>query len=393
MQQSPSVRVRGNPTGVYWACVFGIVVWAAFRANGIDSAVPPLQMGPFLGVLGLAAANLGIRNWAAQRRDQGGIAHRVYHTLGWLFVTIDLVCIAAGLRFSGGLQSSIWVVAFVVLAGETLLENRVEATITRSGACLALFLGTVPTPPEQVNWTAYFLEMFVRLGLLLAVSSVVRRLRERSEMTRNELAQVRAELGMADQRTALAREIHDGVGNSLAASVLRLELTARKREKASPGDEAAQILREEAQVLREVMQQVRDWTFFNRPWSPDTSLHTEVDRLSRRTGLPITLTGAELLEGLEAPVRLVVLRVTQESLTNAAKHAMDGTEAEVVLQRDGGILQVTVEDSGPGFDVAQAGVGVGLTSMRERAEALSGSLQVESAVGRGTRITLRVPLH
>ena len=386
-------RVRGNPTGIYWACVIGIVVWALIRARSGDADVPPIQLGRFLGVLTLAAVNLGIRNWSALRRDSGGIARTVYHKLGWLFVTIDLICISAGLRFSGGLHSAIWIVAFVVLAGETLLENRVEATITRSGACLALFLGTIPTPPEQVDWPAYVLEMFVRMGLLLAVSSVVRRLRERSESVGNELAQVRAELAMADQRTALAREIHDSVGNSLAASVLRLELTARKREKTTPGDEGASVLREEAQVLRDVMQQVRDWTFFNRLWSRDVSLTSEVERLSRRTGLPITVTGTELLQGLDDPLRLVVLRIVQEGLTNAAKHAIGATRALVDLTRDGNQLRLTLEDDGPGFDLGNEGSGVGLASMRERARGLNGDLQIESVVGKGTRIVLHLPLH
>ena len=386
-------RVRSSPTGIYWACVVGIVAWALVRAQGIDTHVPPIHLGAFLSVLTLAAVNLGIRNWASLRRDSGGIARTVYHTLGWLFVTIDLACIAAGLRFSGGLHSAIWVVAFVVLAGETLLENRIEATITRSGACLALFLGTIPTPPELIDWPAYLLELFVRMGLLLAVSSVVRRLRERSEAIRNELSQVRAELAMADQRTALAREIHDGVGNSLAASVLRLELTARKRDKAIAGDEGAAILREEAQVLREVMQQVRDWTFFNRPWSPDVSLASEVERLSQRTGLSMVVTGAESLTGLDEPLRLTVLRVAQEGLTNAAKHASGANHATVRVTRDETQLRLTIEDDGSGFDLSKAGPGVGLMSMRERAKALSGELQIESGVGAGTKIFLRLPLH
>lgn len=385
--------VRRNPTGIYWACVIGTVVWALLRAQGVGASGPPIQLEAFLGVLALAAINLGLRNAVALRRNSGGIASTVYHKLGWLFVTIDLASIAAGLRFSGGLHSSIWVIAFVVLAGETLLENRVEATITRSGACLALFLGTIPTPPETIDWPAYLLEMFVRMGLLLAVSSVVRRLRERSEATRNELAQARAELAMAEQRTALAREIHDGVGNSLAASVLRLELTARKREKVATGDEGAAILRDEAQILREVMQQVRDWTFFNRPWSLDVSLTAEAERLSQRTGLPIVVTGAELLADLDEPLRLTLLRVAQEGLTNAAKHASGATLASVTVGRDQGQLWLTITDNGAGFDPEKAKPGVGLISMQERAQALHGELQLQTEEGKGTRILLRLPLQ
>lgn len=388
-----SARVRRNPNGIYWACVVGIVFWAFVRASGIDTKAPPLQLEPFLGVLALVMVNLAVRNWASARRDQQGIAARVYYSLGWFFVSIDLICIALGLRFSGGLQSAIWVVAFVVLAGETLLENRIEATITRSGACLALFLGTFPSPATHPNWPAYALEMFVRMGLLLAVSSVVRRLRERSEQVSAELANLKSELGLTEQRSSLSREVHDGVGNSLAAAVMRLELAARVREKADPTDPSIAILKDEAQTLREAMQQVRDWTFFNRPWSTEVSLAAEAERLSRRTGLPITATGSELLNGLPEPVRLSVLRVAQEGLTNAAKHATGATRASVTLTRDGKLLTLVIEDDGSGFDVAELGSGIGLTSMRERAEGQGGELTIESSPGQGTKVRLRLPLR
>ena len=388
-----SAQVRRNPNGIYWACVVGIVVWAVFRAYGIDTDAPPIQLQPFLGVLSLTAVNLAIRNWASARRDHGGIATRVYYGLGWLFVSMDLICIALGLRFSGGLHSAIWVVAFVVLAGETLLENRTEATITRSGACLALFLGTVPSPSTRPDWSAYVLEMFVRMGLLLSVSSVVRRLRERSEQVSVELANLKSELGLAEQRSSLSREIHDGVGNSLAAAVLHLELAARVREKADPADASIVVLKDEAQALREAMQQVRDWTFFNRPWSTEVSLAAEAERLSRRTGLPITTVGSELLNGLPEQIRLTVLRVAQEGLTNAAKHAATATHATATLTRASKTLTLTLHDDGPGFDVEAHGTGIGLATMRERAEGLGGELQIESEPGAGTKITLRLPLR
>ena len=388
-----SRHVRQNPNGIYWACVVGIVIWAFVRAAGVDTHAPPIQLKPFVAVLVLAAANLGVRNWASARRDQAGIASRAYYGLGWLFVSLDLISIALGLRFSGGLDSAIWVVAFVVLAGETLLENRIEASITRSGACLALFLGTVPSPSTHPDWGAYVLEMVVRMGLLLAVSSVVRRLRERSEQVSIELANLKSELGLAEQRSSLSREVHDGVGNSLAAAVLRLELAARVREKADPRDPSITVLKEEAQQLRDSMQQVRDWTFFNRPWSTEVSLAEEAERLSHRTGLPIVTSGAELLAGLPEPIRLTTLRVAQEALTNAAKHATGATLATVTLTRDGKVLTMTLHDNGEGFDTSESGSGIGLSSMRERAEGLGGELLIESTPSLGTTITLRLPLR
>ena len=122
-------------------------------------------------------------------------------------------------------------------------------------------------------------------------------------------------------------------------------------------------------------------------------LSSEADRLSRRTGLPIAVEGEEALDTLPAPTRLAVLRIIQEALTNAAKYASGATGASVRLQDDptSGELVLTITDDGCGFDPTAAGTGIGLSSMRERAQAMGGSLSVESAPGRGATIHARLP--
>jgi signal transduction histidine kinase len=395
MALSPLTPTLG-PNRIYWYCLIGLTAWAVLHQRD----VPGVPLGPFLAVLALAALNLLLRIGTSGRRERRPDRIAVPLRLSWVFVACNLLLVAAGLRLTGGLQSPIWSVMFVVVAGETVLESKREATITRLGVCLAMVLGTAPWPLSRADWPAYTLEMFVRLGFLLAVSSVTRRLRERSDATKAELSSLRAELALAEERARLSREVHDGVGNSLAASVLRLELAARLREKAVPGDETVAMLKEEAQALREAMTTVRDWTFLHRPWpapeGPDGTagavLTREVERLSQRTGLPMTVVGAELLDRqpLSDAARLTVLRIAQESLTNAAKHARSATGAQVCLRDDGGLV-LEVSDDGAGFDAGQGGTGVGLSSMRERAAGLRGTLQVASQPGHGTRITLRLP--
>jgi signal transduction histidine kinase len=109
--------------------------------------------------------------------------------------------------------------------------------------------------------------------------------------------------------------------------------------------------------------------------------------------LPIVTSGAELLAGLPEPIRLTTLRVAQEALTNAAKHATGATLATVTLTRDGKVLTMTLHDNGEGFDTSESGSGIGLSSMRERAEGLGGELLIESTPSLGTTITLRLPLR
>jgi len=102
---------------------------------------------------------------------------------------------------------------------------------------------------------------------------------------------------------------------------------------------------------------------------------------------------ADALDTLPAPMRLAILRITQEALTNAAKYARDATAACVAIRCEvaTGALLLTISDDGCGFDVDAAGAGVGLSSMRERAQAMGGSLTVESAPGKGTTIKAHLP--
>ena len=273
-----------------------------------------------------------------------------------------------------------------------------EANAIRYGAVLALLAGTLPWPPDKIT-TGYGLEMALRMGLLTAVSVVTRRLRENAAHREQQIANLTTELAMAEARASLSREVHDGVGNSLAASVLRLEVTARVREKEKPGDpELPALLREEAQVLRESMSAVRDWTYHTRPWlatAGGDDLAGEVERLSRRTGVSVSVSGVEILDDLAPAARLPIRRIIQEAATNAVKYAK-ADRVQIALHKETQARKtevvVTISDDGCGFDEAQAGAGVGLSSMRERAKGAGGSLDLQTAPGEGTTVTVRLPL-
>ncbi|GAB4453760.1 MAG: hypothetical protein OHK0029_07160 [Armatimonadaceae bacterium] len=392
---------------VYWLSILGIVLWTIFAASGKIPGTPPIDLKPFLVVLILACTNLGLRSYERFRREQDSIMVQ-RHLYGWIFVTVDLVLIAAGLRFTGGLESPLWVVLFLVGVSETILTTWGEAHVILGFGIAALLFGTFPFPPTSVD-SGYFLEIALRGGLFYAVSSVTRRLRENSDTDKREVASLRAELTLAEERTRLSREVHDGVGNSLAAAVLRLEVAARTLEKqvgsnngsngskGGAGSDAVHILRDEAQALRDAMTSVRDWTFFTRPWGSEpgatagASFEAEVDRLSRRTGLPMQVQGAAELDALSPAARMTVLRIAQEALINAAKHAATATTARITLTRQGACLTLQIEDDGAGFDPAQAGAGIGLSSMRERAEGIGGTFTLHSAPGQGTHLVVTLP--
>lgn len=393
-------RKAETPERVYWACVAGILLWAVLRELGVDPGAEPIRFWPFVAVLAVAAINLVVRNRfsAARRRKGSAPSDRQGGPVGAVFVAVDFITIVAGLRFTGGIASAVWVVSFVVLAGETVLERRREAAITRLAACVAIFLGTIPLPLSRVDWPAFALEMFVRMGLLIAVSSVMRRLRERSENALAEISGLRADLALADQRAVFAREIHDNVGNALAAAVLRLDYAARLRNEGGTNNEPGVVLREEAAHLRQAMAAVRDWTFLNKPWRSlenersSEAMTRESARFAARIGISVEIVGQELVDSLPEHHRNQVLHIVQEALVNTAKHAEGATVSRITLARGDGYLQIDAVDDGQGNPDSGVVFGIGLTSMRERAEGVGGWCRAERTSSGGVAVHALIPV-
>lgn len=383
--------LRKRPASVYWMCILGILLWIIARHFGFDSKAPAVLFVPMLCVLMVASTNLVLRKaFSAANRT---VVKPKY--LGWVFAAVDFACIVMGLRFTGALYSPLWVVTFVVVAGETILEDRLVATLTRLVACIALFLGTLPTPIESRDWFGYALEMFVRMGLLIAVSSVMRRLRVQAEVAQSEVAALRSDLALSDQRASLSREIHDSIGNALAATVLRMEVMSRIREK--EGDlQAAEIFREEADVVRQSMQQIRDWTFLNHPWSVDAALSEvlsrEVSRWSRRTGIPVTISGNDVIDKLGSQQTIPVLRIVQESLTNVVRHGVEVDNVDICVTADTNSVTISIRDDGKSAQTSVISSGLGMDSMRGRATSLGGVLTT-TATDLGFEVLVRLPLE
>jgi signal transduction histidine kinase len=121
------------------------------------------------------------------------------------------------------------------------------------------------------------------------------------------------------------------------------------------------------------------------------SLRRHLGRFAERTGLSVDLQAEAGNWKLRPEAAFGLARIVQEALTNAAKHAQ-GSAITVRLARNAGSLVCTVRDNGRGFAVGNAPVGVGLLTMRERAEALGGTLRIESAPDAGTTITVTLPM-
>jgi PAS domain S-box-containing protein len=198
-----------------------------------------------------------------------------------------------------------------------------------------------------------------------------------------------------NERTALARELHDELGQNLTA--LRME-TVWLRARLNASDSLAERRASEmCDLIDKTIEDVRGLAFRLRPEIlDDLGLVDALDQYTtdfeRRTGIPCVFEH----EGLLAPentVATAAYRITQEALTNVARHA-GANHVDVSLSASGGVLRLAVRDDGCGFAAEALGEfgGLGLLGMRERASLVGGDLVVESRVGSGTQVSFQVGL-
>jgi signal transduction histidine kinase len=192
------------------------------------------------------------------------------------------------------------------------------------------------------------------------------------------------------ERRRIARELHDETGQALTSVLLGLRLI----EEVSPDVRAA--VSELRETITAAIQELRALAVDLRPKAlDDFGLGAAIERLadtySRRTGIAVDVHVAGLSDRLPEDIETALYRIVQESLTNVAKHAGAAT-ASVTVHRRPRVVSIVVEDDGAGFDPTRVTDGLGLTSMRERAELVSGTVRVESRPGGGTTIAVEVPL-
>lgn len=235
----------------------------------------------------------------------------------------------------------------------------------------------------------------LHLGRLLWFHDITEEKLARAQMLEQQKA-----MAVLEERELLARELHDGVGQLLAAAHLHIqsaiEFLARGDATAAEG-----CLRRLADVTREAKTSIRTYIHGVKTvhdGGPDfvTSLRRHLENFGRDYGLTAVLLVPPEMENLrfDAAVEAQLQPIIQEALTNANRHG--GVRwARVFMASSNGSLRVTIEDDGRGFDPEEAvdKQGFGLRSMRGRAESIGGRLEIDSAPGKGTRVIVRVPLE
>ncbi|MGN9843747.1 GAF domain-containing sensor histidine kinase [Nonomuraea sp. H19] len=198
------------------------------------------------------------------------------------------------------------------------------------------------------------------------------------------------ELAMLEERNRVARELHDAVTQKLFS--LRLTAQAAGAMLESAPDQAAVELERVQRLAGEALAELRAVIVELRPAELDRhglaeTLRKHVRMLDRLHPSVVAFDCAEL-PPLDSAVEVAVLRVAQEALHNALRHS-GAAQVRVRLSYEDGKLALTVSDDGSGFEQVDSR-GLGLVSMRDRAEAVGGVMTVESARGQGTTVRVEV---
>ncbi len=197
------------------------------------------------------------------------------------------------------------------------------------------------------------------------------------------------------ERQRLSRQMHDGPAQALSNFILQTEIAMRLFD-----IDAVQARAELNSLKASAMgtfQKVRNFIFELRPMMLDDlglvpTVRRYADAFKEQMGLDINVTVTGNERRLEPYLEVMLFRAIQELLGNAARHSQ-GTVVKVMLDMGEERVRVSVDDNGRGFDpeVVQQGASLGLKLIRERAEMLGGSFEMDSAVGKGARISFAVP--
>ncbi|WP_174842802.1 GAF domain-containing sensor histidine kinase [Candidatus Oscillochloris fontis] len=200
------------------------------------------------------------------------------------------------------------------------------------------------------------------------------------------------------ERTRIARDLHDGVAQSLAFMRMRIDLWEEWLE--HDPQRLSEEFRNLKANLRRQIEELRRAIFALRPFELSQlgfsgAMRRFVDEFADQQGWDLQLDLTDLPPDLSPALELAAFRFVQEGLNNAAKHAQPHTVTVILHQIDAG-LQIIVRDDGLGFNPGEndsrSGTHLGLRQMRERAAALDGRVTVISRPGAGTELRVWLPL-
>jgi signal transduction histidine kinase len=239
----------------------------------------------------------------------------------------------------------------------------------------------------------------ILLGAIVAASTILhtKRLEKHSDEVQSELRRLSQHVVKVQEleRRSISRELHDEVGQMLTG--LRMELANLDGPAIQQSKIDSARLQEAKRLTERTLQCVRNISMLLRPSMLDDlgllpALNWQAKEFSRRSGIPVDVAIDGQVDDVPDDLRTCLYRVVQEALTNVARHAR-AKRIRLVLKRDAGSVSVAIEDDGDGFPPPRPRArGLGLLGLKERVEELSGTVQIASAPGKGTRISVWIPV-
>jgi glucose-6-phosphate-specific signal transduction histidine kinase len=247
----------------------------------------------------------------------------------------------------------------------------------------------------SLGYTAAFALL---LGLAIAAVTLGRmlKLERQSVAAESELRRLSGQIRTAQEqeRKYLSRELHDQVGQMLTG--LRMELAGIARIYPQPESDFSSRIAHAKGTVEQTLRIVRNIAMLLRPSMLDDlgltpALAWLIKEVSRSSGIEIQSNIDPSLDSLPDAHRTCLYRVVQEALTNATRHS-GGSRIDVALWSGDGWVNGMISDDGRGFDRSSGKPeALGLLGMEERARELGGSIRIETAPGRGTRVEVRLP--
>jgi signal transduction histidine kinase len=255
----------------------------------------------------------------------------------------------------------------------------------------AMVLGT----EAKTNFTAEHVDLFSSVADQSVIAMQNAQLYQRLETEKRRIIEADEEA-----RKELARDLHDGPTQSIAAIAMRINFI--RSLMAKDPRQAFIELKKVEELAKDTSREIRAMLFSLRPLVLETqglsaAIEMAMNKIRESDGLTLRLVGGEYGDLLSDQAQGVVFYIIEEAMGNARKYSKANL-IEVRLWQEDELFVARVQDDGVGFDIQAVNSNyssrgsLGMVNMRERAERIDGSLKVESAPGKGTMITLVVPL-
>jgi NarL family two-component system sensor histidine kinase YdfH len=393
----PSTRAEPDERPFFFFLTFvlvGLYVWSIIN---VETLHQPLTLILFTALM---LIHLGLHwslVWISSRRA------------GWDSLYLVLQGILAFIIIYLGGNIGVLFGLYMALIGESIgvfRKDRLRLAISLAYYILLSLASYYLTmgPGNVFGWALFVLPMSLFVIIYVVLYSRQGEARERAQILAAELETANRQLSeyaarvedltIANERQRMARELHDTLSQGLAGLILQLEAADAHLTHDQP-ERAQEIVRDAMERARAALSNARrvigDLREPTDVLPLNDAIRREADRFTQAAGIPCEIQfhpGAAIPDALDEPI----LRIVAEALTNIERHAQ-ATRAGLNLSTNRDEICVEIWDDGVGFDVSKTDARhYGLLGMRERARLAGGRLEVQSEAGKGTRLTLRLPI-